>query len=56
MAQLAQLGRTLLAPFASVAGWYNRTAQLHPVTTGVLTTGIKTSAADVFAQKVRAPA
>ncbi|EFN50495.1 hypothetical protein CHLNCDRAFT_141161, partial [Chlorella variabilis] len=52
MAQLAQLGRTLLAPFASVAGWYNRTAQLHPLSTGVVTTGLKTSAADIFAQKV----
>lgn len=53
MAQLAQAGRLLLSPFTSVAGWYNRTAQSYPFTVGVVTTGLKTSAADVFAQKVR---
>lgn len=52
MAQLAQAGRLLLSPFTSVAGWYNRTAQANPFTVGVITTGLKTSAADVFAQKV----
>lgn len=53
MSQLANAGRLLLAPFAGVAKWYNRTAQSHPFTVGVITTGLKTSAADVFAQKVR---
>ena len=52
MAQLAQAGRLLLSPFTSVAGWYNRTAQANPFTVGVITTGLNTSAADVFAQKV----
>eukprot|EP00887_Chlorella_sp_A99_P004985 scaffold4.g4985.t1 len=52
MAQIAQLGRTLLGPFASVATWYNRTAEKAPFTVGVMTTGLKTSAADLFAQKV----
>jgi protein Mpv17 len=52
MAQVAALGRALLAPFASAGGWYNRTAQSAPFTTGVVTTGLKTSAADAFAQKV----
>ncbi|KAL4428327.1 hypothetical protein ABPG75_002416 [Micractinium tetrahymenae] len=52
MAQLVQAGRLLLSPFTSVAGWYNRTAQAYPFTVGVVTTGLKTSAADVFAQKV----
>lgn len=52
MAQLAQLGRTLLQPFTSAAAWYNTTAQSSPFKTGVLTSGFKTSAADLFAQKV----
>lgn len=43
----------LLAPFTGVCSWYNRTAQQHPFAVGVVTTGLKTSAADVFAQKVR---
>ena len=53
MAQLAAAGRMLLSPFTGMASWYNRTAQSHPFTVGVVTTGLKTSAADVFAQKVR---
>ena len=53
MAQLAAAGRMLLSPFTGVASWYNRTAQSYPFTVGVVTTGLKTSAADVFAQKVR---
>lgn len=52
MAQLAAAGRMLLSPFTGMASWYNRTAQSHPFTVGVVTTGLKTSAADVFAQKV----
>ncbi|GAB4824103.1 hypothetical protein N2152v2_011149 [Parachlorella kessleri] len=49
---LLQLGRTLLSPLTGTARWYNNTAQAHPFTTGVITTGLKTSAADFFAQKV----
>ncbi|PRW44428.1 peroxisomal membrane family [Chlorella sorokiniana] len=52
MAQIAAAARKLISPFASVASWYNRTAQSHPLTVGVITSGLKTSAADVFAQKV----
>lgn len=52
MAQVAALGRLVLSPFTSMASWYNATALAHPVTTGVVTTGLKTSAADLFAQKV----
>jgi hypothetical protein len=43
----------LAAPFTAVGRWYNNCAQSRPVVTAVITTGIKTSAADLFAQKVR---
>lgn len=33
--------------------WYSDVAKKHPVMTAVITTGLKTSAADLFAQKVR---
>lgn len=39
----------LKAPLRS----YNEVAQKHPFETGVITTVVKTSAADLFAQKVR---
>ena len=52
MSQIAAAGRLLLSPFTSSARWYNEVAKAHPLSTGVLTTGFKTSAADVFAQKV----
>ena len=52
MAQLAALGRTLLSPFTGAASWYNRTAERAPFATGFVTTGLKTSVADLFAQKV----
>lgn len=52
MSQLLAVGRTLLSPLTGTARWYNRTAEKHPFTTGVITTGLKTSAADFFAQKV----
>ncbi|KAL4547016.1 hypothetical protein Ndes2526B_g07808 [Nannochloris sp. 'desiccata'] len=32
--------------------WYNETAKAHPLATGIVTSGLKTSAADFFAQKV----
>lgn len=51
--QALQLGRLALTPFKGVAGWYNRIAQKSPLMTGLITTGLKTSAADAFAQKVR---
>mmetsp|Transcript_37826 Transcript_37826/g.52527 ORF Transcript_37826/g.52527 Transcript_37826/m.52527 type:complete len:238 (+) Transcript_37826:146-859(+) len=42
----------LLAPFAKLALWYAEAAKAHPFPVGFATTGIKTSAADLFAQKV----
>ena len=52
MSQIAQAGRLLLSPFTSAASWYNSTAKAHPLATGIWTSGLKTSAADLFAQKV----
>jgi hypothetical protein len=52
MSQVASLGRTLLSPFTGAAVWFNNTAKAHPFATGVISTGVKTAAADVFAQKV----
>jgi protein Mpv17 len=52
MSQLVSAGRTLLSPFISTGRWYNETAKAHPLATGVITSGLKTSAADFFAQKV----
>ena len=52
MSQIAAVGRVLLAPFVATGRWYNNTAKAHPFTTGVTTSGLKTSAADLFAQKV----
>jgi hypothetical protein len=52
MSQIIAAGRTLLSPFISTGRWYNDTAKAHPLLTGIVTSGVKTSAADVFAQKV----
>lgn len=52
MSQIAAVGRALLSPFTGAGRWYNETAKAHPFGTGVMTTGLKTSAADFFAQKV----
>ena len=52
MTQIVEVGRRVLAPFCSLGRWYNETAKRHPVATGVWTSGLKTSAADAFAQKV----
>ncbi len=43
----------LKAPFVFIGKTYNDTAVKYPMSTGVVTTVIKTSAADLFAQKVR---
>jgi len=43
----------LARPFTAVGRWYNNAAQSRPVVTAVITTGVKTSAADLFAQKVK---
>lgn len=49
---VSRLGRLVVSPLVGAASWYNRTALAYPVMTGVVTTGLKTSAADVFAQKI----
>ncbi|KAJ9524495.1 hypothetical protein QJQ45_019552 [Haematococcus lacustris] len=46
------LGRRLLQPFIHIGSVYNSTAKRWPLGTGVVTTVLKTSAADLFAQKV----
>lgn len=40
-------------PFVEIGKWYERTARKHPFAVGFVTSGIKTSLADIFAQKVR---
>lgn len=47
--------RQMALPFTSFAKWYTNCAKAHPLTTAILTSGIKTSAADLFAQKVNTP-
>eukprot|EP00240_Pyramimonas_obovata_P007979 CAMPEP_0118932806 /NCGR_PEP_ID=MMETSP1169-20130426/10630_1 /TAXON_ID=36882 /ORGANISM="Pyramimonas obovata, Strain CCMP722" /LENGTH=169 /DNA_ID=CAMNT_0006875507 /DNA_START=41 /DNA_END=547 /DNA_ORIENTATION=+ len=46
------LKNPVLAPITRVGMWYADTAKAYPFLTGFVTTGFKTSAADVFAQKV----
>lgn len=52
MGSVRQLANALKLPFITVGRAYNQTAQKYPATTGIVTTVIKTSAADLFAQKV----
>jgi len=52
MSTIAEVGRRVLAPFCSVGRWYNETAKRHRLSTGIWTSGLKTGAADAFAQKV----
>ena len=47
-----RVGRALARPFVDVAAWYTRVAIAKPVVTAFVTSGLKTSAADMFAQKV----
>jgi len=49
---LRQLGRAVAKPFVSAGLQYDATARQWPLTTGIVTTVIKTSAADLIAQKV----
>lgn len=49
---LLHLAKSVSSPFASIATWYNRAAVTGPFKTAVLTSLVKTSAADIFAQKV----
>ena len=48
MSRLQRVLNVLKAPLRS----YNEVAQKYPFETGVVTTVVKTSAADLFAQKV----
>ena len=54
MRRLTALRDAVLWPFCEVGARYCSAAQKHPFAVGVLTTGLKTSAADLFAQKARA--
>ena len=49
---MASLARSLARPFVATGHWYSDVAKKRPVITAVITTGLKTSAADLFAQKV----
>lgn len=53
---MSRLSRVLLGPFQRLGHAYNETAKRNPLSTGMITTVIKTSAADLFAQKVRCAA
>lgn len=48
----SQLGQLLRAPLFGLARAYNNAAVKRPFVTGIITTTLKTSAADLFAQKV----
>lgn len=50
-----KLVSNLLWPVTSFCSAYARAAERRPFVVGVLTTGIKTSCADLFAQKVSTP-
>lgn len=50
--QILQTGKQLLAPANNFGQWYLATAKKHPFPTAFFTSGIKTSAADLIAQKV----
>ena len=49
---MASIARSLARPFVATGHWYSDAAKKRPVVTAVITTGLKTSAADLFAQKV----
>ena len=49
---MASFARSLARPFVATGHWYSDVAKKRPVITAVITTGLKTSAADLFAQKV----
>lgn len=52
MLALKRALNVIKAPFIHAGKTYNETAQKYPMYTGVVTTIVKTSAADMFAQKV----
>ncbi|GLI62624.1 hypothetical protein VaNZ11_005288 [Volvox africanus] len=52
MPAIRRVLNVLKAPFVRIGKAYNDTAEKYPMYTGVVTTVIKTSAADLFAQKI----
>ena len=50
---LQQIAKTLASPFVQIGTAYGKAAQKRPFAVGFVTTGLKTSAADLFAQTVR---
>ena len=50
--QVLQRSKQVLAPVTEFGQWYAATAKKHPFKTAFFTSGIKTSAADLIAQKV----
>lgn len=52
---LQKAASALSSPFVQAGQAYARAASRRPFLVGVVTTGIKTSAADMFAQTVRPP-
>ena len=54
MGTVSKLFSAVKSPFFALARAYNATAEKRPLSTGLITTVAKTSAADYFAQKVGA--
>jgi hypothetical protein len=52
MSAVFRVANAIKAPFFNAGRAYNQAAQKSPATTGIVTTLLKTSAADWFAQKV----
>lgn len=52
MSRLRHAFNIIKYPLVTVGRSYNEVAQRYPFSTGVVTTVVKTSAADLFAQKV----
>jgi len=50
--QIIQSSKQLFAPATNFGQWYLATAKKHPFPTAFFTSGIKTSLADIIAQKV----
>lgn len=50
--QIVQSSKQLFAPATNFGQWYLATAKKHPFPTAFFTSGIKTSLADIIAQKV----
>ena len=50
--QVVQSSKQLFAPATNFGQWYVATAKKHPFPTAFFTSGIKTSLADIIAQKV----